>query len=398
VIAADRPGRTSARLLTVDTGGAFRHLQRGDLATLFDPGDLVVANDAATLPASLFGTHAPSGQPVEARLAAWESLDDPTRFVAVMFGAGDHRTHTEDRPPPPPLARGERLLLGRLEATVERVLDHPRLVALRFAGSGERVLAAIARQGRPIQYAHVPEPLALWDMWTRIAARPIAFEPPSAGFALDWRTLAAWRARGVGFATLTHAAGISSTGDPTLDRRLPFDEPYCIPPATTAAIDRTRAAGGRVVAVGTTVVRALESAADVTGCVRPGDGIATQRIGAGTELHVVDAILSGVHAPGESHFELLRAFAPDDMLDRLTAAAAADGYCAHEFGDSVLIARRDCEGKAVARRPRRSRVLPHRIDGGGGPPKAVEAAASVHGTGRRPLHHASHGPPPPLRG
>ena len=62
-----------------------------------------------------------------------------------------------------------------------------------------------------------------------MAADPVAFEPPSAGFALDWQTLARWRGRGIGFATLTHAAGISSTGDPALDRRLPFDEPYRIP-------------------------------------------------------------------------------------------------------------------------------------------------------------------------
>src|SRR5439155_14039968 len=109
--------------------------------------------------------------------------------------------------------------------------------------------------------AHVPEPLALWDVWTAIAGPPVAFEPPSAGFALDWRALAALRARGIAFATLTHAAGISSTGDDDLDRRLPFDEPYHIPRTTAAAIRRVRARGGRIVAVGTTVVRALEHAA-----------------------------------------------------------------------------------------------------------------------------------------
>jgi hypothetical protein len=71
-------------------------------------------------------------------------------------------------------------------------------------------MRGLARHGHPIQYAHVREPLALWDVWTRIAADPLAFEPPSAAFALDWRTLEAWRDRGVGFTTLTHAAGISS--------------------------------------------------------------------------------------------------------------------------------------------------------------------------------------------
>ena len=151
---------------------------------------------------------------------------------------------------------------------VERLLDHPRLIALRFLADRQAFFGGLARHGRPIQYAHVAEPLALWDVWTPIAANPIAFEAPSAGFALDWRTLAAWRQRGIGFATLTHAAGLSSTGDPALDQRLPFDEPYRISANTAAAIGRTKAKGGRIAAVGTTVVRALEAAANADGSVR----------------------------------------------------------------------------------------------------------------------------------
>ncbi len=139
--------------------------------------------------------------------------------------------------------------------------------------------------------------------------------------------------RGIGFATLTLAAGISSTGDPALDRRLPFDEPYVIPAATAAAVARTKAAGGRVIAIGTTTVRALEAAAVRRGIVRAGDGIATQRIGPHTLLRVVDAIVSGVHVPGESHYELLRAFADDAALKEMAAAAEARGYRNHEFGD-----------------------------------------------------------------
>lgn len=340
MIAADRPGRGIARLMTVDAAGTIRHFRRDALARLFEPGDLVVANDAATLPASLAGTHLPSGRPVEVRLAGWFRLHDVSRFVVVAFGDGDHRTRTEDRPPPPALAPGDRLDLGPLTAIIEEALGHPRLIALRFPGGRGTILAGLARHGRPIQYAHVPEPLALWDVWTDIAAAPIAFEPPSAAFALDWRTLAAWRRRGVGFATLSHAAGISSTGDPALDRLLPLDEPYRIPERTAAAIRRAKANGGRVIAIGTTVVRALEAAADDGGGVPPGDGIATGRIGPGTALRVVDAILSGVHQPGESHYDLLRAFATPAALDAMSAALAAQGYRNHEFGDSVLLERR----------------------------------------------------------
>jgi S-adenosylmethionine:tRNA ribosyltransferase-isomerase len=258
-----------------------------------------------------------------------------------VFGVGDHRTRTEDRPAPPRLEPGDRLALGPLAATVERALGHPRLVSLRFDGTPDAIWAGLARHGRPIQYAHVPEALALWDVWTPIAGPPVAFEPPSAGFTLDWRALAAMRARGVAFATLTHAAGISSTGDDELDRRLPFDEPYTIPAGTAAAIRRARSRGGRVVAIGTTVVRALEHAAARGGEVRSGDGLATGRIGPTTRLRVVDAILSGTHEPGTSHYELLRAFAADDVLARANEELTARGYRTHEFGDSVLVERKE---------------------------------------------------------
>ena len=284
IAAGAREPRAAKRLAAVAADGSLLHLPRGALASRFVAGDLVVANDAATLPASLHGTHAASGEPVEIRLAGWMAPGDPSHFVALAFGAGDHRTRTEDRGSPPVLAPGDRLRLGPLAAIVVRLLDHPRLFELRFAGSRAAVLAGLARHGRPIQYAHVPDSLALWDVWTALAAVPVAFEPPSAGFALDWRMLAAWRRRGVGFATLTHAAGISSTGDLSLDMRLPFDEPYRIPERTAAAIARAKRAGGRIIAIGTTVLRALEAAADADGSVRAGDGVASGRIGEATRL------------------------------------------------------------------------------------------------------------------
>jgi S-adenosylmethionine:tRNA ribosyltransferase-isomerase len=349
MIAADRPRGSSAKLLMIDARGHMRDVPRSELASLFNPGDLVIANDAATLPASLCGTHHATGEAIEVRLASWVSLGDPARFVALAFGAGDHRTRTEDRPPPPPFSLGDRLSLGPLVAIIERLLGHPRLIALHFLGEHERVLCGIARHGRPIQYAHVAEPLGMWDVWTRIATNPVAFEPPSAAFALDWRTLGAWRRRDIGFATLTHAAGISSTGDPILDLRLPFDEPYYIPEATAAAVNQAKLKGGRIIAVGTTVVRALESAEGTDGNVRAGQRVAVGRIGRETRLRVVDAILTGVHQPGESHFELLEAFADSAALNEISAHAVVHGYRTHEFGDSMLIQR-----QAGARGPGRN--------------------------------------------
>lgn len=144
---------------------------------------------------------------------------------------------------------------------------------------------------------------------------------------------------GVEFATLTHAAGISSTGDEALDRQLPLDEPYEIPAGTAQAIAHARARGGRVVALGTTVVRALEHAAARDGVVGPGRGVAANRITAATSLRVVDALISGVHEPRTSHYELIRAFADDGTLGRANEEMTARGYRIHEFGDSVMIER-----------------------------------------------------------
>jgi S-adenosylmethionine:tRNA ribosyltransferase-isomerase len=354
-----RPG--DARLLVIDARGGLSEAPRAQLAAFLRPGDLLVANDAATLPASLQGVHLPSGRPLEVRLAGRRTLEpgDVRAFSAVLFGEGDFRTRTEHRAPPPEVQPGDGLALGPLTAAVTRTLGHPRLVELRLEGEVDAIWAGLAHHGRPVQYAHLPAPLALWDVWTRIAARPVAFEPPSAGFVLDWALLADLRARGVGFATLTHAAGLSSTGDDALDARLPLDEPYEIPPATAAAIAAAKARGGRVVALGTTVARALEHAG-YGGGVRAGAGLATQRLGPHSRLKVVDALLSGTHEPGTSHYELLRAFAPDAVLRRAADRLERQGYRTHEFGDSVLLeAVRANPGQCEVCRPPPGRRILH---------------------------------------
>ncbi len=344
MIAASAPIQRAshAKLLVIDKNTRIIHASRSSFANFLRRNDVVVANDAATLPASLAGFHEPTSEAIEVRLAGSRSLDanDVAYFDAIVFGAGDFRTRTEKRPLPPPLRTGDVLVLGPLRATIERFLAHPRLVALRFEGSTASIWEGISQHGRPIQYAHVQSPLALWDVWTPIAGAAFAFEPPSAGFIVDWKTLASIRAHGADFATITHAAGISSTGDDTLDRRLPFDEPYRIPATTARAIRHAKNRGGRIVAIGTTVVRALEHAALIDGTVRAGAGIATQRIGPDTALRVVDAIVSGTHEPGTSHYELLRAFVDDATLLRAATELDARDYQTHEFGDSIFVERR----------------------------------------------------------
>ena len=329
---------TSARLLIVDPRHGLLHIAREKLVDVLRAGDLVVANDAATLPASLHGTHVPTGEAIEVRLAGRASLSpELADFSAVVFGAGDFHTRTEDRPPPPPLVPGDVLALGPLPATVTGLLGHPRLISLHFASSPDEIWSGIAHHGRPVQYAHVPTPLALWDVWTPIASPPVAFEPPSASFALDWQMIAALRARIIGFATITHAAGISSTGD-VGTRRTPSIGRAIRRAVLDRARDRARAIHRRqIVAIGTTVVRALEHSARNDGIVHAGPGVATGRVGPRFAAARSRCDLDG---RPRARDEPLRAAAR--VCRRLDAASADDvlaahGYRPHEFGDSVLV-------------------------------------------------------------
>ena len=345
MIAADRPVQRpqTAKLLTVDSEGRLGHIARDRFVDLLRPGDLLVANDAATLPASLHGIHERTGEAVEVRLAGWSgaAAADVSHFAAVVFGAGDYHTRTEHRPAPPLLGPGDRLVLGPLSATIVSTLGHPRLVSIEFDGTPDAIWNGIARHGRPIQYAHIAEPLALWDVWTVLAGPPVAFEPPSAGFVLSWRIVERLHQRGIQLATITHAAGISSTGDDELDRRLPLPEPYRIPEATAIAIASAQARGARIIAIGTTVVRALEHAAGMDGAPRSGEGLATQRIDRATELKIVDAVFTGTHEPGTSHHDLLAAFAAPAILRRIDRELEAHEYRTHEFGDSVFVEKQE---------------------------------------------------------
>jgi S-adenosylmethionine:tRNA ribosyltransferase-isomerase len=329
---SDEVSRHAVRLVVVERGGGEpRVVPFAQLATILRAGDVLIVNDAATLPGSLSARTA-GNEAFELRLSG---PIDGNRLYAVAFGAGDHRTRTEDRPAPPALATGDIVSIGTLAATIVAIAG--RRVELVVRATGDALWQALYAAGRPVQYAHRPEPLDLWTVQTAYAARPWAAEMPSAGRPLTWDVLLSLRRAGVAIARLTHAAGLSSTGDDALDRALPWPERYELPRATIDAIAATHARGGRVIAAGTTVVRALESAALDDGELRAGSGIATLRLDARHALRIVDGILSGLHAPGESHFELLQAFAPRDRLVRAVELAAASGLSAHELGDSCLI-------------------------------------------------------------
>jgi len=351
---ADEVDRHAVRLVVVDPGHGAAPPSLDSFAALprlLRAGDLVVVNDAATLPGSLFGRTA-AGDPFELRLsgpveAGW--------LFGVLLGPGDYRTRTEHRAPPPRITAGERVTIAGVVATVVGVVG--RRIELIVRGDGDALWQALYAAGAPVQYAHRSAPLPLWSVQTAYAGRPWAAEMPSAGRPLTWDVLLGLRRAGIAVASLTHAAGLSSTGDDALDRALPWPERYEIPRRTADAVGEARARGGRVIAIGTTVVRALESAAleaELPGTVSaggraadahrvvlpalsPGSGTATLRIDGRYRPRVVAGLVSGLHVPGESHFELLSAFAPPDRLRSAIALAAEHGLSSHELGDACLI-------------------------------------------------------------
>jgi len=328
--------RDDVRLLVVDRRtGRFTDARFADLPAQLGPTDLLVVNDAATLPASI-RVSGPRGAVLEIRLLG---PTDGRRWRAVVLGAGDWRTPTEHRPAPEPLSVGDVLTLpGGLPATVAAVSPvSPRLVELSFDLEEQDLWAAIYAAGRPVQYAYLTEDLALWSVQTVYAGRPWAAEMPSAGRAFTWELLLALRRRGVRVAALTHAAGLSSTGDPAIDAALPLPERYDIPAATVEAIERTRATGGRVIAIGTTVVRALEGNAATHGRLRAGTDETDLVIGPGHRLRVVDGVVTGMHEPSESHYRLLMAFVDEPLLRAAVDHARALGYRGHELGDATLV-------------------------------------------------------------
>lgn len=334
-----KPARTSQRhfeatkLLVV--GERVEHSTVGQLPERLAPGDLLVVNRSGTLPSSLRGVVLRTREPIEIRLAAFRGNHpgDLQSWTAVTFGEGDWRQATEARGPAPHLQVGDRLSFGsRLQAQVVAVdPSAPRLVDIRFASP--ELVRELFEQGRPIQYSYLREDLHVWDQQTIFAGPPISVEPPSAGFPFNWNLLQALRARGVRIATLLHGAGLSSTGDPKLDARLPLAEYFEVPASTLEAARDARLRGHRVIALGTTVARALESAFALD---RP-RGYTDLKLGAQTRLRITTSLVTGMHEEGTSHAELMRAFRGTELLRQADREAKERGYRAHEYGDLAFL-------------------------------------------------------------
>jgi len=192
--------------------------------------------------------------------------------------------------------------------------------------------------GRPVQYGYAASGLRLDDYQTSVGSVPGWAEMASAGRAFTWEMLFRLRRRRIRTASLVLHTGLSSYMDDAIDAgRPPAEEEYEIPSETVAKIRDAKAAGARVIAVGTTVVRALESAA-LSGEIKPGHAYTRLRIGPIHALKVADGILTGLHEPEATHLDMLSAFLPEAALLAAYNEAIERGYLWHEFGDLNLIA------------------------------------------------------------
>jgi S-adenosylmethionine:tRNA ribosyltransferase-isomerase len=306
------------------------HSRLTQLHHFLNPGDLLVFNNSRTLPASLQGCAAPAGPCLEARLA--EHLPDDAWLALLLCQNGD--------PAACGLRAGMKIGFGMgLEAVVEgRDSFIPRLWKLRFSKSGPQLIDLLYRIGCPIRYEHVSAPWNLDAYQTVFAREPGSAEMPSAGRGFTWRLLFDLKRRGIEQTCITLHAGLSFYADDPIDRTGPSsEEELFISDPAAQKIERTRSAGGKIVAVGTTVVRALESAVDSAGYLRPGHRYTRLRIDSSHALRVADGLITGFHEPEASHLDLLAAFLPAARIQRVYQEAVQAQYLWHEFGDLNLI-------------------------------------------------------------
>jgi S-adenosylmethionine:tRNA ribosyltransferase-isomerase len=332
--------RDQVRLLVAGPGGGTQLTRFAELARFLAPADLVVINTSATLNAALDGET--RGRPVAVHVCAVP----PAEQAVELRRHHGHGPVTDAAPGDVVTLPGGvrlRLLTGYPDATVARGSRLWR-AAWTLPPAVPSVADLLATHGRPIRYGHLRShpPLAAYQ--TIYADRPGSAEAASAGRPFSGRVLARLAARGVAVAPIVLHAGVSSpeAGEP------PLAERYAVPASTARAVNQTRAHGGRVVAVGTTVVRALESAARPGGHVVQAGGWTELVLGPDRPVRVVDGLITGWHEPGASHLLLLEAVAGPHLVAQAYREALAARLLWHEFGDSCLLLPRRTFRAAVA--------------------------------------------------
>ena len=321
--------RDGVRLLVARSPADLRHRVFRDLPDELEPGDLVVVNTSATVAGEADAIGSTRG-PLVVHVAT--HLDDGT-WVVELRTAPDAQRPVLDAEP------GETLTLDG--ATLTLLAPYPRPHSSptgvgnrlwRAAAAGD-VPAAMARVGRPIAYGYLDRRYPLADYQTIFGIDPGSAEMPSAARPFTTGLVTRLIAKGVGISPVTLHTGLSSqeAGE------APQPERFDVPSATAEAVNATRARGGRVIAVGTTVTRALESAVGADGLVHRAHGWTERVITPDDPVRVVDGLVTGWHDPEASHLMLVESVAGRELTQAAYDAAVAGGYLWHEFGDSALL-------------------------------------------------------------
>ena len=313
--------RDRMRLLVASDNG-ITHARFDQLDEHLRPGDLVVVNTSGTLPAAVDGLW--SGQSVVVHFST--DLGDGDWVVEL-------RTAPAAAKPVLEAAAGDRLRLAGGAGLYLRSPYKPGQTRLWRARCDVPVEGLLTEHGRPIAYSYVGERWPLAAYQTVFATEPGSAEMPSAARPFSTELVTRLVTAGVLVAPVTLHAGVSSLES----HEPPTDERYVVPPVTAELVGWVRARGGRVVAVGTTVVRALESVARPDGTLSSGSGWTDLVLGPDRPAYVVDGLITGMHAPDASHLLLLEAVAGPPLVQRAYDAALDHGYLWHEFGDLTLL-------------------------------------------------------------
>jgi S-adenosylmethionine:tRNA ribosyltransferase-isomerase len=323
--------RDAVRLLVADASAdSLIHARFHELPQLLAPGDLVVVNVSATLPAAVPGRRMRDGSAVRVHFATRApELDERWRVVELRSPDGSRPVRGR---------AGETIELAGGAAELELVAPYAsgsRLMLAQLRGGAPPVHQLLERHGEPIRYGYVRHAWPLADYQNVYAVAPGSAEMPSAGRPFTHELLTALVVAGIAVAPITLHTGVSSPER----HEPPFPEQYAVPELTARLVRGTREAGGRVIAVGTTVVRALETVADEDGRVIAGEGWTGLVIDPERGVRAVDGLITGWHEPEASHLLMLEAIAGEDLLRRSYDSALHNGYLWHEFGDSHLILR-----------------------------------------------------------
>jgi S-adenosylmethionine:tRNA ribosyltransferase-isomerase len=326
--------RDHVRLLVIHRqSGLIEHRRFFEIVNYIRPGDVVVLNVSRTVPAALPGI-TEDGQTIELRLSSHYSSN----------GNGDGRIWQAVFKPDEAVIRpGLRLSFGSgaLKAVVRQKRERiAKLWEVQFDPTDQPISAWMERLGRPIKYDYVPQEWGLDYYQTAYAAVPGSSEMPSAGRAFTPELLAQVQRKGAALAQIVLHTGVSNIDIETEDiqQHTMYEEWYQVSPEAAQAINQARARGGRIFAIGTTVVRTLETVADKRGQVQPGEGWTSLYITPGHHFKAVDALVTGLHEAKSTRLVLANAFAGDQALVLKAYNEAIErGYLWHEFGDVSLI-------------------------------------------------------------